>query len=259
MKVTQLSIAIIAAYTVIVLLQWMHFSVYFKQPVGISLVWSLVDWFVWFGLLAALWFSTQRWRMIQLFIAFVLIAGPLHILISSSFYQILFDADKTLMESFFHLMNKRWLQNLLTASFMSLLIIYVGHLRLQKQVSSDSKPNMSERLSLSDGSNTYYLHEDEILAVVSSKNYLSVFTSEREIVIRDTLKGMQARLDNTQFVQISRSALVNLKSIKHIERYSRNSYRAVLSNQSEINIGRTFYRTVQDYLHMSHQQLHSSQ
>ncbi len=258
-KLTQRHSVFFTAYVVIVLLQWMHFTLYFNQPIGISLLWSIVDWFVWFSLLALLWRGYAYKSPVVLCTAFIVLAGPIQIVCSSAIYQILYSTDKSLIESFFNLMNKRWLQNLMIAALFSLCVSYLHHLIAQRSVKVASNSQSAEKLTLSDGTTTYYVNEEDILAVVSSKNYLSVFTENQEIVVRDTLKNMHARLDDKSFVQVSRSALVNLSAIKHVERYSRNSYRAVLSNQSEINIGRTFYRTVQDYLHMSQQQLHSSQ
>ena len=244
-------------YLLIVLLQWSHFALYYRQPFGLSLLWSVVDWSVWFALAIGV-ISHQKFKC-QWYacLGFILLAGPAHILLSTSIYHILYQADKTILESFFHLMNKRWLQNVFIASIAILLTMYLRQ-RFEIKKTQKHSAEKEQPLVLDDGKHTYQLKGEDVLAVVAAKNYLSVFTADKEIIVRDTLKNMQNRLAADQFIQVSRSALVKRSEVSQIERYSKTSFRAVLSNQHTVNIGRTFADSVQQSLRLSPQSHHSS-
>ncbi len=257
---------IVALLMLVILFQWLHFSVYYGQPVSLSLVWSLVDWIVWFGLGLAWVLSdgfskarlhNMRWQIV----VFVLLVGPLQIVISSAIFQALLESDKSLLQSFVHLMNKRWLQNIFIASAMVSVAVYYKQKYAQKNTAVTDKlsdPGSEKIIVLHDGIHTYRLQPNLILAVVSAKNYISVFTADKEIVVRDTLKRMQQRLQAVGFIQVSRSALINLSAIEQVDRYSKSSFRVVLSNRDKINIGRTFVEPVLRCIQLSPQRQHSS-
>ncbi|WP_100644624.1 LytTR family DNA-binding domain-containing protein [Alteromonas facilis] len=239
----------LAGLVLVVVFQWIHFSVYFNQPVAISLLWSLVDWLCWSGLTLLLIQYMPEHHRRWIFFGFILFAGPAQIMVSSSIYQLLLEVDKTLWQSFIHLMNKRWLQNMLIAAAIASTVLYLRQLIAIKSAHADKIKK--QPLLLNDGLHTYQIEDNEVLAVVAAKNYLSVYTMDKEIVIRETLKNMQTLLEQGEFVQVSRSAIVNKTQIKQIEKYSNASYRAVLPNQITVNIGRTYTKLVHDCLHTS--------
>ncbi len=253
-----------------VLCQWLHFSLYYQQPFKLSFVWSLVDWIVWFVIAGAFYkfaflssagrTTFNKWHGIL----FILSAGPCQIILSSLIFQLIFEADKTLLESFIHLINKRWLQNLLISSVFLLVQILIAQKTSKHSIDTnltdeDCSPNNSKfspdesktmqadictpsevPIKLDDGKRLHYVKMEDIFSLNAAKNYLSVFTDTEEIVIRASLKSFRKQLPPSSFLQISRSVVINTQHIKCVEKYSRASSRVILRNGQQHNIGRTY-------------------
>ena len=242
----------IALFLIIVVMQWAHFAWYFDQPILRSFIWSFVDWGVWFSL-----FFVSYQQLTKLtecsdskkfgigVVSFILLAGPIQITVSSAIYQILFTADKTLFESFLHLMNKRWLQNLMIA-MCGLLLIRQFWLTTAKSKETSTDKHC-DKLTVTDGEKIYRLNTYDINALCSSKNYLSIFTNEGEIVIRSTLKEIKAQLPAQTFIQVSRSAIINKNAVAQLEKYSSASFHVVLSNQFTVNVSKSYLPEVRRY------------
>lgn len=251
------SVYLASAYLLVVLLQWLHFTLYFKQAAGVSLIWSLVDWGVWFALFVGLSRILQQSRPgglgpIWIPVTFVLLAGVIQITLASMIYYVIFEADKALLTSISQSLNKRWLQNLMIAAIMVLLLFLLRKPAQSSQEGETTDATTSEleyfspdengakELSLFDGKHYHRVLPSDVLAVVANKNYLSVYTENREIVIRSTLKTFSHELNDTRFVQISRSAIINRDAIDGLFKYSRTSYRVKMLNEHEFNVSKTY-------------------
>ncbi len=237
----------IYAFILIVAMQWLHFAWYFKQPISLALVWSIVDWAVWFLLFSLFWRireNKSKARMILIALTFIVSAGPVQIIISSGIYQLLFEAEKTLAESFFHLMNKRWFQNTLIASCVVVVYQMIEYkLRISSAVHTHNDSQSSE-LNVFDGRTHHKIKSCDVYAACTTKNYVSLYTKEEEVVIRATLKEVKEQLDDFVFVQVSRSALVNTQAMSRLTKYSNSSFHIILVNEMSIKVSRTYLNDV---------------
>jgi len=58
---------------------------------------------------------------------------------------------------------------------------------------------------------------DEILFVEAMENYVAIYTNTKKIITHSTLKALQEKLSNKQFIQPHKSYLVNINHINAIE------------------------------------------
>lgn len=237
----------VIAFTLIVAMQWLHFAWYFKQPVSLALVWSIVDWAVWFSLFSLFWRNRDNksaTHKLLITLAFIVLAGPIHILISSGIYQVLYEADKTLVESFFHLMNKRWFQNMLIASCAVLIYQLIDYKVQVKSADQPERDGQVTELNFFDGKTHHKLKSSDVYAACTTKNYVSLYTKDEEVVIRATLKEVKEQLGDIAFVQVSRSALVNTQAMSRLSKYSNSSFHVILTNDMSIKVSRSYLNDV---------------
>ena len=235
------------AFIVIVVMQWLHFSWYYKQPIPLAFVWSLVDWGVWFLLFASLWHVRTKnlvAHKLVVAVAFIALAGPVQIILSSGVYQVLYETDKTVIESFIHLMNKRWFQNVLIASSVVLIYQLIEYKLLGSSPEQSDEEGVQAELNVFDGKIHHKIKPCDVYAACSTKNYVSLYTKDDEVVIRTTLKEVRERLGDGGFVQVSRSALVNTKVMSQLCKYSNSSYHVILANDLSIKVSRTYVNEV---------------
>lgn len=61
------------------------------------------------------------------------------------------------------------------------------------------------------------LRYDEVLYIESVGDYVKYFTSAKNYLTHSTLKAIEEKMDNNQFMKIHRSYIVNLRKIKDIQ------------------------------------------
>ena len=243
----------LGALLAVSLFQWAHFHWYYRQPSGLSLYWSLVDWTVWFLLAFGAYrlarHSVADGKLFGLAVAFVLLAGVLQITLSSVVYAVVPGSDKSLWQSVVHLMDKRWFQNLFIAIVFWMVIAQLLTLS-RRQASVDEPREPSATIRLDDGQRVHWTDAADILYVGAARNYVTIHTRshDREIVVRSSLKALKAQLDG-RFIQISRSLLINREHVQRLEKYSRSSYRVVLHGEHELNVGRTYLTNLEGLQH----------
>ena len=118
LEVQMMMVLMILEWEQIIVFQCLHFVLYYQQPLDLSIIWSVVDWIVWFAI-AHSFFYIHRLKKLQInlknSLLFIVLAGPCQLLLASMIYQLIFNGERSVIDSFFHMLNKRWLQNLILA------------------------------------------------------------------------------------------------------------------------------------------------
>lgn len=82
----------------------------------------------------------------------------------------------------------------------------------------------------------------------SASNYVVVNWDGRDGLVRDTLQGLEARLDTRRFVRIHRSSLVNLARVSGVQPLSDGSWRLTMESGAELVVSRTYRDAVLERL-----------
>ena len=82
----------------------------------------------------------------------------------------------------------------------------------------------------------------------SAGNYVVVNWDGREGLLRDTLSGLETRLDPRLFVRIHRSSLVNLARVAQVQSLSDGSWRLTMESGAELVVSRTYRDAVLERL-----------
>lgn len=96
------------------------------------------------------------------------------------------------------------------------------------------KKNTLNNISIKDGYNTVRIQQDDIFFIESDGNYIILHTKSKKYMLRKSLDSIMKDLDDTRFIKIHRSYIVNKN---HVRRYSSKSLKI---NMQEIPISRTY-------------------
>jgi len=83
-----------------------------------------------------------------------------------------------------------------------------------------------------------FVAAEEIDWIEAAGNYVRLHVGTASHLIRETLAGVEARLDPERFVRVHRSAIVNVERIRELEPMFRGEYSAVLRNGSRVAVSR---------------------
>jgi two-component system LytT family response regulator len=97
-----------------------------------------------------------------------------------------------------------------------------------------------DRLVVRDSGRIFFLRADEIDWIESCGNYVQLHVGADTHLVRDTMSGMEDKLDGDQFVRIHRKALVNVSRIKELQPLFHGEYAVILSNKTRLTLSRGY-------------------
>ena len=101
-------------------------------------------------------------------------------------------------------------------------------------------PKYAARLVVQAGARLRVLDVAEIDCLVAQANYVEVESGEHRHLIRDTLSGIEARLDPDVFVRIHRSRIVRVDAIQDLELLDSGELLLRLKNGRRLSTGRSY-------------------
>jgi two-component system, LytTR family, response regulator len=90
------------------------------------------------------------------------------------------------------------------------------------------------------GQKHYFVRVADIDWIEADGNYLRLVTGDTSHLIRETMKGVEARLDPAQFVRVHRSAIVAIDRIKSIEAREHGDYTVTMSSGARLETSRGY-------------------
>lgn len=99
-------------------------------------------------------------------------------------------------------------------------------------------PRPVERLLIRSPGRVYFIRAGEIDWVEAEGNYVRIHAGKETHFLRDTLGGMEARLDPHKFVRIHRSVVVNVESIQELQPLFSGDYTVILHDGRRLTLSR---------------------
>lgn len=97
-----------------------------------------------------------------------------------------------------------------------------------------TRDRRGRRIAVRVGERTYLLRTDEIEWVEADGKFVKIHVAAKTYSMRETMKSMEARLDATQFLRVSRSAIVNLDRVREIQPWFNGDYMVIMQNGAEV-------------------------
>ena len=86
---------------------------------------------------------------------------------------------------------------------------------------------------------------DEIDFIRADRNYIRVFFNDESFLERKTLKDVEAELDNSKFIRVNKSIIINRERIKEISYDNNYQYYVTLECGKSLRWGKKYI----DHLH----------
>jgi two-component system LytT family response regulator len=110
------------------------------------------------------------------------------------------------------------------------------------------QPERPDRLVIKSGGRVFFLRTADIDWVEAAGNYVRLHLGETSHLFRETMNGIEGRLDPRRFVRIHRSRIVNTDKIKEMQPWFSGEYVVVLQNGTRLTLSRGYREKLQDRL-----------
>ncbi len=110
------------------------------------------------------------------------------------------------------------------------------------------EPQKLDRLVVKSGGRVFFLRTEDIVWIEAAGNYVRLHLGDDSHLFRETMNGVEARLDPRRFVRIHRSRIVNSDRIKELQPWFNGEYVVVLQNGTRLTLSRGYREKLQERL-----------
>lgn len=97
-----------------------------------------------------------------------------------------------------------------------------------------------ERLVVKSVGRVFFLRTEEVDWIEAAGNYAKLHVGREGHLIRETMNGLEAKLNPDKFLRIHRSTLVNIDRIKELNPLFSGDYTVMLKNGTELTLSRNY-------------------
>lgn len=115
-------------------------------------------------------------------------------------------------------------------------------IRLVEQLIAElrSHRRRSARVVVKTSGKVLFLRAEEIEWIEAAGNYVRLHARGETFLYRESMKNMEARLDNELFVRIHRSAIINVDRIRELQPWFHGEYVVILQDGTRLMASRVF-------------------
>jgi two-component system, LytTR family, response regulator len=96
-----------------------------------------------------------------------------------------------------------------------------------------------ERLMVKSGGRIYFVRIEDIDWIEAAANYVRLHVGKEAHLLRESLTGLEKKLDPARFVRIHRSTIVNLDCIRELQPAFHGDYVIILRDNTELALSRS--------------------
>lgn len=110
------------------------------------------------------------------------------------------------------------------------------------------RPRFPARFPVRDARGVYFVAAGDIERVEAEGNYVALCTPGRRHLVRESMRGIGARLDPDRFVRVHRSAIVAIDRIRRIEPWGHGEYVITMADGTKLTSSRTNSERLQELM-----------
>lgn len=108
---------------------------------------------------------------------------------------------------------------------------------VEREAEAHGRP--AERLTVRSGGRVFVVRPEEIDWIEAASNYVRLHVGPTTHLLRETMNGIEARLDPEKFLRIHRSTIINVDRIKELRPWFHGEYIVILTDGTRLNLSRS--------------------
>ena len=110
--------------------------------------------------------------------------------------------------------------------------------------------NRFERLiNIKDRGQIFRVDVDTIERIDAAGDYMCIYTGDNTLILRETMKDLEKRLDPRRFQRVHRSTIVNLDLVRQVKPHTNGECFLVLDSGAQVKVSRSYREVVARFVH----------
>ena len=107
-----------------------------------------------------------------------------------------------------------------------------------------------ERLiNIKDRGQIFRVDVDSIEHIEAAGDYMCIYTGDNSLILRETMKDLERRLDPRVFQRVHRSTIVNLNQVRQVKPHTNGECFLVLDSGAQVKVSRSYRDVVARFVH----------
>ncbi|OCC23946.1 DNA-binding response regulator [Croceicoccus estronivorus] len=127
------------------------------------------------------------------------------------------------------------------------------------EVAPDAVENMPEQedganryeklINVKDRGQIFRVDVDSIEHIEAAGDYMCIYTGDNSLILRETMKDLERRLDPRMFQRVHRSTIVNLDQVRQVKPHTNGECFLVLESGAQVKVSRSYRDVVARFVH----------
>jgi len=114
----------------------------------------------------------------------------------------------------------------------------------------DTSTSRYEKLiNIKDKGQIFRVDVDSIERIEAAGDYMVIYTADNSLILRETMKDLERRVDPRSFQRVHRSAIVNLDQVRQVRPHTNGECFLVLESGAEVKVSRSYRDVVARFVH----------
>lgn len=115
---------------------------------------------------------------------------------------------------------------------------------LIKNIKPSVEENYLERIAVKERERIRFLNVEKINWISSQGNYIEVHTEREKFLLRETMDGIEQKLNPHEFLRIRRSVIVRVEKIRELQTLFNGEYLVILNDATELASSRRYRKNL---------------
>ena len=104
-------------------------------------------------------------------------------------------------------------------------------------------------INIKDQGQIFRVDVDTIEKIDAAGDYMCIYTGNNTLILRETMKDLEKRLDPRRFQRVHRSTIVNLDLVRQVKPHTNGECFLVLDSGSQVKVSRSYRDVVARFVH----------
>ncbi len=114
---------------------------------------------------------------------------------------------------------------------------------------AESADRYEKLINVKDRGQIFRVETDSIEHIEAAGDYMCIYTGDNSLILRETMKDLERRLDPRNFQRVHRSTIVNLNQVRQVKPHTNGECFLVLESGAEVKVSRSYRDVVARFVH----------
>ncbi len=117
------------------------------------------------------------------------------------------------------------------------------------QGEDDAASRYEKLINIKDRGQIFRVEVHTIEHIEAAGDYMCIYTGDNSLILRETMKDLERRLDPRKFQRVHRSTIVNLDQVRQVRPHTNGECFLVLDSGAEVKVSRSYRDVVARFVH----------